>query len=118
MSAKTLRGSVLCIGPGQPRAYRSKGAEMENRDPRAGTEATSIRCPSKPTACRTMKKSNTKIIALPGIEAGESTENLRHLFFGNSDSGVVYVNPDARPPAPTTHDYAPPYVGVPDRIAY
>jgi hypothetical protein len=56
MSVKKLRGLVLNRRLAlYSSAHRCKGTKMENRDPRAGVEATSIRCPSKPAACRTMK---------------------------------------------------------------
>jgi len=64
------------------------------------------------------EESNTEAIVPSRIEASESLKNLWHLFFRNTDSGVAYINPDARPAAPTTDDDAPPLLSVPDGIVY
>ena len=52
------------------------------------------------------------------IEAGESLEDLRHLFARNADPRVVHVDPYARAAVPTAQEDAASRLGVLDRIAY
>ena len=63
-------------------------------------------------------ETDAETVALCGIKPSERFEDPRNLFDGNTNAGVVHVDPDLRTGAPAANKDATSRLGVLDRITH
>ena len=63
------------------------------------------------------EETDAQTVALCGIKAGESLEDLRNLFTRNSSARVVHIDPDPQMGVPAAKKDATSWLGVFDCIA-